>query len=30
MVVGEDFRKNIQKDKLKRNKERLLTGGERV
>lgn len=30
MVVGEDFRKNIQRDKLKRNKERLLTGGERV
>lgn len=29
MVVGEDFRKKIQKDKLKRNKERLLQGGER-
>ncbi|MDO5018478.1 MAG: ATP-binding protein [Lagierella massiliensis] len=30
MVVGEDFRKNIQRDKLKRNKERLLTGGEKA
>lgn len=29
MVVGEDFRKAIQKDKLARNKERLLNGGER-
>lgn len=29
MVVGDDFRKSIQKDKLKRNKERLLTGGDR-
>lgn len=29
MVVGEDFRKVIQKDKLARNKERLLNGGER-
>ncbi|VGQ74299.1 putative DNA replication protein [Streptococcus pyogenes] len=29
MVVGEDFRKIIQKDKLNRNKERLLTGGGR-
>lgn len=30
MVVGEDFRKVIQKDKLDRNKERLLNGGERT
>ena len=30
MVVGEDFRKAIQKDKLARNKERLLNGGERT
>lgn len=30
MVVGEDFRKNIQKDKLNRNKDRLLNGGERT
>ncbi|HEL0009214.1 TPA: ATP-binding protein [Streptococcus equi subsp. zooepidemicus] len=30
MVVGEDYRKKIQKDKLNRNKERLLTGGERT
>ena len=30
MVVGEDFRKVIQKDKLARNKERLLNGGERT
>lgn len=30
MVVGEDFRKKIQRDKLKQNKERLLTGGERT
>ena len=29
MVVGEDFRKVIQKDKLNRNKDRLLNGGER-
>ena len=29
MVVGEDFRKAIQKEKLNRNKERLLNGGER-
>lgn len=29
MVVGEDFRKIIQKDKLNRNKDRLLNGGER-
>ena len=28
MVVGEDFRKVIQKDKLNRNKDRLLNGGE--
>ena len=30
MVVGEDFRKVIQKGKLARNKERLLNGGERT
>lgn len=30
MVVGEDFRKTIQKNKLVRNKERLLNGGERT
>lgn len=30
MVVGEDFRKVIQKDKLARNKERLLNRGERT
>ena len=30
MVVGGDFRKAIQKDKLVRNKERLLNGGERT
>lgn len=30
MVVGEDFRKAIQKDKLSRNKERLLSGGDRT
>lgn len=30
MVVGEDFRKAIQKDKLACNKERLLNGGERT
>ena len=29
MVVGEDFRKKIQRDKLNQNKERLLMGGER-
>ena len=29
MAVGEDFRKVIQKDKLNRNKDRLLNGGER-
>ena len=28
MVLGEDYRKVIQEEKLKRNKERLLTGGE--
>lgn len=30
MVVGEDFRKFIQRDKLNRNKDRLLNGGERT
>ena len=30
MVIGEDFRKAIQKDKLSRNKERLLSGGDRT
>lgn len=30
MVVGDDFRKVIQKDKLSRNKDRLLNGGERT
>ena len=30
MVVGEDFRKFIQRDKLIRNKDRLLNGGERT
>lgn len=30
MVVGEDFRKFIQTDKLTRNKDRLLNGGERT
>ena len=30
MVVGEDFRKFIQRDKLTRNKDRLLNGGERT
>ena len=30
MVIGEDFRKVIQKDKLNRNKNRLLNGGERT
>lgn len=30
MVVGEDFRKAIQKEKLNRNKDRLLNGGERT
>ncbi len=30
MVVGEDFRKAIQKDKLNRNKDRLLSGGDRT
>ncbi|HEL2376266.1 TPA: ATP-binding protein [Streptococcus suis] len=30
MVVGEDFRKIIQRDKLNRNKDRLLNGGERT
>lgn len=30
MVVGEDFRKFIQRDKLTRNKYRLLNGGERT
>ena len=30
MVLGEDYRKVIQEEKLKRNKERLLTGGERT
>lgn len=29
MVVGEDYRKMIQKEKLNRNKERLLNGGDR-
>lgn len=28
MVVGEDFRKKIQKDKLNKNKDRLLMGGD--
>ena len=28
MVVGHDYRKQIQKEKLSRNKERLLSGGE--
>ena len=30
MVVGHDYRKKIQKEKLSRNKERLLSGGERT
>mgnify|MGYP000846485837 FL=1 len=30
MVVGDDFRKSIQKEKLNRNKDRLLNGGERT
>jgi len=30
MVVGQDYRKQIQKEKLSRNKERLLSGGERT
>lgn len=30
MVAGEDFRKFIQRDKLTRNKDRLLNGGERT
>lgn len=30
MVVGEDFRKFIQRDKLTRNKDRLRNGGERT
>ena len=30
MVVGHDYRKQIQKEKLSRNKERLLSGGERT
>ncbi len=30
MLVGEDFRKFIQRDKLTRNKDRLLNGGERT
>lgn len=30
MVVGEDFRKIIQRDKLNRNKDRLLNGGARI
>lgn len=30
MVVGEDFRRFIQRDKLTRNKDRLLNGGERT
>lgn len=29
-VIGEDFRKRLQKEKLKQNKERLLMGGERT
>ena len=29
-VMGEDFRKRLQKEKLKQNKERLLRGGERT
>ena len=29
-VMGEDFRKRLQKEKLKHNKERLLKGGERT
>lgn len=29
-VIGEDFRKGLQKEKLKQNKERLLMGGERT
>ena len=29
-VMGEDFRKRLQKEKLKQNKERLLKGGERI
>ena len=29
-VMGEDFRKRLQKEKLKQNKERLLMGGERT
>lgn len=29
-VMGEDFRKRLQKEKLKQNKERLLEGGERT
>ena len=30
MVVGHDYRKQIQKEKISRNKERLLSGGERT
>lgn len=30
MIVGEDFRKKIQKDKLNKNKDRLLMGGDRT
>ena len=29
-VTGEDFRKRLQREKLKENKERLLKGGERI
>lgn len=29
-VMGEDFRKRLQREKLKENKERLLNGGERI
>lgn len=29
-VMREDFRKRLQKEKLKQNKERLLKGGERT
>ena len=29
-VIGEDFRKRLQKEKLRKNKERLLNGGERT
>ena len=29
LVVGENYRKMIQKEKLNRNKERLLNGGDR-